>query len=115
MEVSDFLGRPDKFISVNHQHCWCVPNRLRRSRSIKTDTPEEGPEGSGGSAMKDWRSQPHVKWDCTYHIVIVPKYRRRKFYGSLRVEIGKILRQLCRQKEVELVEGKAMLTMSTFC
>ncbi|QDS99171.1 Transposase IS200 like protein [Adhaeretor mobilis] len=40
--------------------------------------------------------------------MIVPKYRRRKFYGSLRVEIGKILRQVCQQKEVELVEAKAM-------
>ena len=58
--------------------------------------------------MKDWRSQSHVKWDCKYHVVIVPKYRRRKFYGSLRSEIGKILRQLCRQQEIEIVEGKAM-------
>ena len=58
--------------------------------------------------MKDWRSQSHVKWDCKYHVVIVPKYRRRKFYGSLRSKIGEILRQLCRQKEIELLEGKAM-------
>jgi putative transposase len=58
--------------------------------------------------MKDWRSQSHVKWVCKYHIVIVPKYRRRKFYGSLRGEIGKILRQLCGQKDIELLEGKAM-------
>ena len=58
--------------------------------------------------MKDWRSQAHVKWDCKYHIVIVPKYRRRKFYGSLRSEIGKILRQLWIQKEIELVEGNAL-------
>ena len=58
--------------------------------------------------MKDWRSQSHVKWDCKYHVVIVPKYRRRKFYGSLRSEIGKILRQLCGQQGVELVKGNAM-------
>ena len=58
--------------------------------------------------MKDWRSQTHVKWVCKYHIVIVPKYRRRKFYGSLRKEIGKILRQLCGQKDIELLKGKAM-------
>ena len=58
--------------------------------------------------MKDWRSQAHVKWDCKYHVVIVPNYRRRKFYGSLRVEIGKILHELCRQKEIELVKGKAL-------
>ena len=58
--------------------------------------------------MKDWRSQSHVKWDCKYHVVILPKYRRRKFYGSLRAEIGKILRELCRQKDIELVEGNAL-------
>ena len=58
--------------------------------------------------MKDWRSQAHVKWDCKYHVVIVPKYRRRKFYGSLRSEIGKILRQLCQQKDIVLVKGNAL-------
>ena len=58
--------------------------------------------------MKDWRSQAHVKWDCKYHIMIVPKYRKRKFYGSLRVEIGKILHELFRQKEIELVKGNAL-------
>ena len=59
--------------------------------------------------MKDWRSQAHVKWDCKYHLVIVPKYRRRKFFGSLRAEIGKILHDLCRQKDIELVKGNASL------
>ena len=58
--------------------------------------------------MKDWRSLSHVKWDCQYHVVIVPKYRRKEFYGKLRDRIGEILRELCRQKEVELVEGNAM-------
>ena len=58
--------------------------------------------------MKDWRSQSHVRWDCKYHVVIVPKYRRRKFYGSLRAEIGKILRDLCRQQGIVLVKGNAL-------
>ena len=58
--------------------------------------------------MKDWRSQSHVRWDCKYHVVILPKYRQRKFFGSARREIGGILRQLCRQKEVELLEGNAL-------
>ena len=44
--------------------------------------------------MKDWRSQSHVKWDCKYHVVIVPKYRQKKFFGSRRDKIGEILRQL---------------------
>ena len=58
--------------------------------------------------MHDWRSLSHVRWDCKYHVVIVPKYRRRKFYGSLRSDIGQILRELCRQKDIELVKGNAL-------
>ena len=58
--------------------------------------------------MKDWQSQAHVKWECKYHIVILPKYRRKALYGRLRREIGKILRDLCRQKGIELVEGRAV-------
>ena len=57
--------------------------------------------------MKDWRSQAHVRWDCKYHVVIVPKYRRKKVFGSVRKDLGEILKDLWRQKEVELVEGKA--------
>ena len=58
--------------------------------------------------MKDWQSQAHVKWECKYHIVILPKYRKKALYGRLRREIGKILRDLCLQKDLELLEGKAM-------
>ena len=58
--------------------------------------------------MKDWQSQAHVKWECKYHVVILPKYRRKVFYGKLRVRIGKILRELCLQKGIGLVEGNAM-------
>ena len=58
--------------------------------------------------MHDWQSLSHVRWDCKYHIVIIPKYRRKVFYGKLRKQIGAILRDLCRQKAIELVEGEAM-------
>jgi putative transposase len=58
--------------------------------------------------MKEWQSSAHVKWECKYHIVIVPKYRKKVMYGRTRKQIGKIIRQLCRQKDVELVEGHAM-------
>ena len=57
--------------------------------------------------MKDWRSMAHVRWDCKYHVVIVPKYRKKVFYGKRRRRIGELLRELCRQKDVELVEGNA--------
>jgi putative transposase len=57
--------------------------------------------------MKDWQSQAHVKWDCKYHVVVLPKYRKKTLYGRLRRGIGKVMRELCRQKGIELVEGKA--------
>jgi putative transposase len=57
--------------------------------------------------MKDWQTQAHVTWDCKYHVVILPKYRRKEFFGRRRQQIGQILRELCRQKGIELLEGKA--------
>ena len=58
--------------------------------------------------MTEWRTQSHVTWDCKFHVVILPKYRRKVFYGRRRRKIGQILRELCRQRDVELLEGKAM-------
>ena len=55
--------------------------------------------------MKDWQSQSHVKWECKYHVVIVPKYREKKNFKKHRAEIGQIMRELCRQKGIELLEG----------
>ena len=57
--------------------------------------------------MREWQSLSHVKWECKYHVVIVPKYRRKVLFGRVRREIGPIIRQLCRQKGVDLVEGNA--------
>ena len=58
--------------------------------------------------MKDWQSQAHVKWECKYHVVIIPKYRRKILYGKIRRQVGEILRELCRQRSIDLLEGKAM-------
>ena len=58
--------------------------------------------------MKDWQSQAHVKWECKYHVVIVPKYRKKVMYGKLRHQVGEVFRQLCRQKGIELLQGHAM-------
>ena len=58
--------------------------------------------------MREWQSQSHVRWYCKYHVVFVPKYRKRSLYGSLRRDIGGLLWELCRQHGVELVEGHAM-------
>ncbi len=58
--------------------------------------------------MREWQSQSHVRWYCRYHIVFVPKYRKRAIFGQLRKDIGRIFRELCQQQGVELVEGHAM-------
>ena len=58
--------------------------------------------------MREWQSLSHTRWECKYHVVFVPKYRKKVLYGKLRRGIGPILRALCRQKEVELLEGHAM-------
>jgi hypothetical protein len=55
--------------------------------------------------MHEWQSLSHVRWECKYHVVIIPKYRQRVLYGRLKRQIGPILRELCRQKGVELLEG----------
>ena len=58
--------------------------------------------------MHDWRSLSHVRWDCKYHVVIIPKYRKKRLYGKFRRQVGTILRELCRQKGIELIEGHLM-------
>jgi putative transposase len=58
--------------------------------------------------MREWQRQSHVKWDCRYHVVIVPKYRQKAIFGKLRKDIGRILRELCEQFDIELIEGHAM-------
>ena len=56
----------------------------------------------------DEQSLSHTKWKWQYHIVIVPKYRRKAIYGKLRQDIGVILRKLCEYKHVEIIEAHAM-------
>lgn len=58
--------------------------------------------------MREWQSQSHVRWYCRYHVVWVPKYRRRSIFGQLRREFGTILRELCRRRKVDLLEGHAL-------
>ena len=65
--------------------------------------------------MHEWQSQSHVKWECKYHIVFIPKYRHKVFYGKMRRKVGMILRQLCEQKGVDLPEGHAMADHIHLC
>ena len=56
--------------------------------------------------MNDNNSLSHTSWNCKYHIVFAPKYRRKIFYGENRAEIGKILRELCDWKGVHIIEAE---------
>ena len=57
-------------------------------------------------SLNDINSLSHTKWNCKYHIVFAPKYRRKVFYGQHRAAIGKILRQLCEWKGVNIIEAE---------
>jgi len=57
-------------------------------------------------SLNDINSLSHSKWNCKYHIVFAPKYRRKAFYGEKRLAIGKILRQLCEWKCVNIIEAE---------
>ena len=57
-------------------------------------------------SINDINSLSHTKWNCKYHIVFAPKYRRKIFFGQKKAEIGKILRQLCEWKGVRIIEAE---------
>ena len=59
--------------------------------------------------MNDTHSLSHIKWNCKYHIVFAPKYRRKVFYEGKRPEIGAILRELCKWKGVNIIEAEVCL------
>ena len=57
--------------------------------------------------MNDVNSLSHTSWNCKYHIVFAPKYRRQEIYGKIKADIGQILRKLCDVKKVEIIEANA--------
>ena len=56
--------------------------------------------------INDTKSLTHTTWNCKYHIVFAPKYRRKVFYEEKRLEIGQILRQLCEWKGIVIIEAE---------
>jgi putative transposase len=55
--------------------------------------------------MERYESLHHSKWECKYHVVWIPKCRKRVLYGQLRSELGRVLRELSKQKESEVIQG----------
>jgi len=60
-----------------------------------------------GLIQMDEQSLAHTRWECKYHVVFAPKYRRQVIYGKLKRDISQILIELCRRKEVEILEAEA--------
>ena len=58
------------------------------------------------NTLNDTHSLSHTKWNCKYHVVFAPKYRRKVFYEEKRLEVGAILRQLCQWKGVNIIEAE---------
>ena len=63
----------------------------------------------------DKNSLAHTKWNCKYHIVFTPKYRRQVIYGKIKKDIGAILRKLCEFKGVEIIEASACVDTIYIC
>ena len=58
--------------------------------------------------MVDYETLSHSKWECKYHLVFIPKYRRKVLYGELRRHLGEVFRQLAEQRECRIEEGHLM-------
>jgi len=58
--------------------------------------------------MTDYRSLNHTRWECKYHVVFIPKYRKKRIFGGLRKHLGQVLRKLAEQRESRIEEGHLM-------
>jgi putative transposase len=58
--------------------------------------------------MDEYQSLSHTKWECKYHVVFIPKCRRKTLYGKLRMQLGEVFHQLAKQKESRIEEGHLM-------
>jgi putative transposase len=85
-------GRPSKFDSSGNARLPLVSRSKHYERSI----------------LSNYRKLQHSEWECTYHVVFIPKYRRKVLYGALRQHLGEVFRRLARQKESEIEEGHLM-------
>ena len=65
--------------------------------------------------MKEYQSLSHTRWDCKYHVVFIPKKRKKAIFGALRKELGSVFRELARQRECAVVEGHLMIDHVHMC
>ena len=110
-----FFGKREAFFivasaKINHQLSWWNKKSLDTRKppfaKLSAGLPTAF-RAKGGFVVDDIQSLSHTKWRCQYHIVFAPKYRRKEIYGKLKADIGQIIRKLCEQKGVELIEAEA--------
>ena len=65
--------------------------------------------------MKEHQSLSHTRWDCKYHVVFIPKKRKKRIFGVLREQLGEIFHELAAHKEAKIVEGHIMLDYVHMC
>ena len=65
--------------------------------------------------MKEYQSLSHTRWDCKYHVVFIPKRRKKAIYGALRKNLGEIFRELAQQRQCKVVEGHLMIDHVHMC
>jgi putative transposase len=65
--------------------------------------------------MKEYQNLSHTRWDCKYHVVFIPKRRKKAIYGALRKNLGEIFRELAQQRECKVVEGHLMADHVHMC
>jgi putative transposase len=58
--------------------------------------------------MDDYESLKHTRWECKYHVIFIPKWRKKQIYGALRKDLGQVLRELAQHKESKVEEGHLM-------
>ena len=65
--------------------------------------------------MSDYGSLRHSRWDCKYHVVFIPKFRRKQLFGRVRKYLGPVFHELARQKESRIIQGNMMLDHVHMC
>ena len=98
MNTTGYTGGSGKLIAMSRKE---ITSFVKMEVGLPTTT-----KNKGGIQM-DNNSLAHSKWNCKYHIVFAPKYRRQVIYGKIKADIGQILRKLCEHKGVEIIEANA--------
>ena len=102
MLCSFLCGYDLNFKKLSTDFIFLFCNQLKIVLGLPTNAIEQG-----GVSVMDNSSLAHTKWNCKYHIVFAPKYRRQIIYGKIKTDIGRILRELCEYKKVEIIEANA--------